>query len=135
MKYSYIWPNQTIVSDQSELTILLCQPMNSLLLKWRQPCHGTAAFNYNHPIYMILARRELCADALIQHEILWGSRSTKNCQLAERRGKLLKSFMQQFCKENQLKFYNPQVLNSFVKMCNNLFSSACMIHCSAEKNY
>ena len=32
MKYSNIWPNQTIVSDQSELTILLCQPMNSLLL-------------------------------------------------------------------------------------------------------
>ena len=25
--YSNIWPNQTIVSDQSELTILLCQPM------------------------------------------------------------------------------------------------------------
>ena len=24
---SNIWPNQTIVSDQSELTILLCQPM------------------------------------------------------------------------------------------------------------
>ena len=31
-RYSNIWPNQTIVSDQSELTILLCQPMNSLLL-------------------------------------------------------------------------------------------------------
>ena len=31
VKYSNIWPNQTIVSDQSELTILLCQPMNSLL--------------------------------------------------------------------------------------------------------
>ena len=29
---SNIWANQTIVSDQSELTILLCQPMNSLLL-------------------------------------------------------------------------------------------------------
>ena len=29
---SNIWPNQTIVSDQSDLTILLCQPMNSLLL-------------------------------------------------------------------------------------------------------
>ena len=27
VKYSNIWPNQTIVSDQSELTILLCQPM------------------------------------------------------------------------------------------------------------
>ena len=27
IKYSNIWPNQTIVSDQSELTILLCQPM------------------------------------------------------------------------------------------------------------
>ena len=27
-RYSNIWPNQTIVSDQSELTILLCQPMN-----------------------------------------------------------------------------------------------------------
>ena len=26
-KYSNIWPNQTIVSDQSELTILFCQPM------------------------------------------------------------------------------------------------------------
>ena len=26
-RYSNIWPNQTIVSDQSELTILLCQPM------------------------------------------------------------------------------------------------------------
>ena len=32
MKYSNLWPKQTIVSDQSELTILLCQPMNSLLL-------------------------------------------------------------------------------------------------------
>ena len=31
-RYSNIWPNQTIVSDQSELTILLCQAMNSLLL-------------------------------------------------------------------------------------------------------
>ena len=31
-RYSNIWPNQTNVSDQSELTILLCQPMNSLLL-------------------------------------------------------------------------------------------------------
>ena len=31
-RYSNIWPNQTIVSHQSELTILLCQPMNSLLL-------------------------------------------------------------------------------------------------------
>ena len=31
-RYSNIWPNQTIVSDQSELTIFLCQPMNSLLL-------------------------------------------------------------------------------------------------------
>ena len=31
-RYSNIWPNQTIVSDQSELTILLCQPTNSLLL-------------------------------------------------------------------------------------------------------
>ena len=31
-RYSNIWPNQTIVSDQSELTILLCQLMNSLLL-------------------------------------------------------------------------------------------------------
>ena len=30
-RYSNIWPNQTIVFDQSELTILLCQPMNSLL--------------------------------------------------------------------------------------------------------
>ena len=29
---SNIWPNQTIVSDQSELTILLCQPMTNLLL-------------------------------------------------------------------------------------------------------
>ena len=27
VKYSNIWPNQTIVSDQSELTILLCQLM------------------------------------------------------------------------------------------------------------
>ena len=27
VKYGNIWPNQTIVSDQSELTILLCQPM------------------------------------------------------------------------------------------------------------
>ena len=26
-RYSNIWPNQTIVPDQSELTILLCQPM------------------------------------------------------------------------------------------------------------
>ena len=31
-RYSNIWPNQTIVSDQSELTIPLCQPMNCLLL-------------------------------------------------------------------------------------------------------
>ena len=31
-RYSNIWLNQTIVSDQSELTILLCQPMNSLLI-------------------------------------------------------------------------------------------------------
>ena len=31
MKYSNIWPNQTIISDQLELTILLCQPINSLL--------------------------------------------------------------------------------------------------------
>ena len=31
-RYSNIWPNQTIVSDQSELTILLCQPINCLLL-------------------------------------------------------------------------------------------------------
>ena len=31
-RYSNISPNQKIVSDQSELTILLCQPMNSLLL-------------------------------------------------------------------------------------------------------
>ena len=31
-RYSNIWPNQTIGSDQSELTILLCQPINSLLL-------------------------------------------------------------------------------------------------------
>ena len=23
--------------------------------EWRRPCHGTAAFNYYHPIYMILA--------------------------------------------------------------------------------
>ena len=31
-RYSNIWPNQTIVSDHSELIILLCQPMHSLLL-------------------------------------------------------------------------------------------------------
>ena len=31
-RYSNIWPIQTIASDQSELNILLCQPMNSLLL-------------------------------------------------------------------------------------------------------
>ena len=56
-RYSNIWPNQTIVSDQSELTILLCQSMNSLLLMKTLP----TAFNYYHPIYIILDRdTKLC---------------------------------------------------------------------------
>ena len=28
--------------------------------KWRRPCHGTAAFNYYHPIYMILGHHLHC---------------------------------------------------------------------------
>ena len=51
-RYSNIWPNQTIVSDQSELTILLCQPM-IIYVGYQQLQLGTAAFNYCHPIYMI----------------------------------------------------------------------------------
>ena len=55
VKYSNIWTNQTIVSDQSELTILLCQPMIINVcseddVSWsQQPSSFTI-------LYMIIAR-------------------------------------------------------------------------------
>ena len=73
VKYSNIWPNQTIVSDQSELTILLCQPMNSLLLMktslpwysslqllpsyiWSLPSHHTRLQNHDPTVLVHLSQ-------------------------------------------------------------------------------
>ena len=52
-RYRNILPNQTIVSNQSELTILLCQPINSLLLMkttlpWYSSLQLLPSYIYDH---------------------------------------------------------------------------------------